>query len=765
MQFSVIHRDARPIGSNVPDPLWHSHNYIFNVTHDSVEKRLKAVELHDVIKHADTIDALFLSELERGLTKLGIGTERTPDGRSFEITSVKGKDIFCKRRNEILKEELGNRDRIETLTRYRIRAAAKLGKTLDYDRVKTEVRNELGKRLAKGKVKISMEEKLEKLRAQMTPDIRASLQQDAVTSAPRVNWRTPDQAKEEVLYSAFKQASVVHELDVAGQLLRATGGAMTFNEALEFVKGPAFIHLDNDGHVTTEAVKREEERMLETCKLEQNLWNALAPGWEIQDQQVRSSPDQSSAVRFVWNSCDMVMDVSGIAGAGKTTMLREAVWGLRANRHGVILLAPTSASEKNLHKDFPEAMTLQKFESDSDWRAQITPGTVIVLDEASMVSVPQMCRLVAFVKEKKCRLVTCGDRDQHVSPERGDAIRIMQDSGAVRSVQLTETYRAKVAYLKATVEDLKAGGDRRKIGYARLENHGAIREAVDQHEMRQQAVDVHLAAVRVGELAILASPVHAEAREVTAIIRETLKAEGLIEKEDHMVTRLSRVNVNGPELKDPLHYHTGRVVVFHTKVKGGFKAGEKWVIKDVRGFGDFILERRGVLKTFDPDSRGKWNVYDIAEMQLSVGDQVRITDGFKERGVAFKNNDIAKVAAIDSDRVTLDDGRSMARDFLHIDQGVCLTSYATQCRTVRQVVALCPLSSFAEMDAKTFYVLASRATHRAIFYTDCKEAFKEQILKPGDRKSVWEYALGYKLGQFSHPTKNRWPVKEQGIER
>src|SRR6266446_1574152 len=124
LYLSVIHRDARPVGSDVPDPYWHSHNFIFNMTWDPVEKCLKAVQLYDLIKHADTIDAYFLSELERGLTKLGIGTERSADGRYFEITSVKGKEIFSKRRNEILRAEFADRDRIETLVKREMRAAA-----------------------------------------------------------------------------------------------------------------------------------------------------------------------------------------------------------------------------------------------------------------------------------------------------------------------------------------------------------------------------------------------------------------------------------------------------------------------------------------------------------------------------------------------------------------------------------------------------------------------------------------------------------------
>ena len=155
-----------------------------------------------------------------------------------------------------------------------------------------------------------------------------------------------------------------------------------------------------------------------------------------------------------------------------------------------------------------------------------------------------------------------------------------------------------------------------------------------------------------------------------------------------------------------------------------------------------VFARGSERKSFDLTSKGKWSLYDTEEMVISVGDQIRITEGFREQGVAFRTNDIAKVKAVELDHIELEDGRRLKRDFVHIDQGVCITSYASECRTVRQVVAIAPLNSFAEMHAKTFYVLASRATHRAVFFTDCKEAFKEAVLRPGERVAVWDYENG-----------------------
>src|SRR5260370_19283562 len=85
-----------------------------------------------------------------------------------------------------------------------------------------------------------------------------------------MNWRTPEQAKEEVFIPPFKQYSVVRRARVGdcgeSSLLRATGGAMRcFEEALEYARA-AFIRLDDQGHIITEAIKQKEARMLKTVR-------------------------------------------------------------------------------------------------------------------------------------------------------------------------------------------------------------------------------------------------------------------------------------------------------------------------------------------------------------------------------------------------------------------------------------------------------------------------------------------------------------------
>jgi ATP-dependent exoDNAse (exonuclease V) alpha subunit len=64
---------------------------------------------------------------------------------------------------------------------------------------------------------------------------------------------------------------------------------------------------------------------------------------------------------------------------------------------------------------------------------------LIVIDEASMLSIPQMLWLVKYAQKKDSRVLLVGDSAQHRSVERGDALRILEQSGSVRYVELTHT--------------------------------------------------------------------------------------------------------------------------------------------------------------------------------------------------------------------------------------------------------------------------------------------------------------------------------------
>ncbi len=73
----------------------------------------------------------------------------------------------------------------------------------------------------------------------------------------------------------------------------------------------------------------------------------------------------------------------------------------------------------------------------------------------------------------------------------------------------------------------------------------------------------------------------------------------------------------------------------------------------------------------------------ISTMQVSVGDQIRVTAGFREGKNVFKNNDIAEVREITNTGLVLNDRRRMRRNGARIDQGVCIT--LMQANAVRSI--------------------------------------------------------------------------------
>jgi hypothetical protein len=92
-----------------------------------------------------------------------------------------------------------------------------------------------------------------------------------------------------------------------------------------------------------------------------------------------------------------------------------------------------------------------------------------------------------------------------------------------------------------------------------------------------------------------------------------------------------------------------------------------------------------------------------------VGDQIRVTAGFREGKNVFKNNDVAQVREVTDTELVLHDGRRMRRDGARIDQGVCITSHASQCRTVDQVVVMPDgMSAYRELETRCMSTRATR---------------------------------------------------------
>jgi hypothetical protein len=105
-----------------------------------------------------------------------------------------------------------------------------------------------------------------------------------------------------------------------------------------------------------------------------------------------------------------------------------------------------------------------------------------------------------------------------------------------------------------------------------------------------------------------------------------------------------------------------------------------------------IVGRDGVEKQLPLDLARKFSVFEREKITLAIGDRIRFTKNAKHRGQKFLNNELRTIVGIDEGKIIFDKGELVRNDAaLHLDQGMAVTSHASQSKTVDQVIASVPV--------------------------------------------------------------------------
>ena len=235
----------------------------------------------------------------------------------------------------------------------------------------------------------------------------------------------------------------------------------------------------------------------------------------------RLSGEQVGMVRAFTRSDRFLLLGLAPAGAGKTTTMRAVVQAWRAAGRPVVALAPSAVAADVLRTELgTDADTLAKFDHD---QPVITPGTLILVDEAGMAGTLMLDRLVRRAHRAGAVVRLLGDDQQLAAVEAGGVIRhLAAEVGAVRMSQVVRFTNPDEAAATLQVRD----GDPAALDF--YLNHQRVTPATAE-TAPDAAYTAWLADVRAGRDALLLASTGTAVTELNGRARADLIAAGLVD--------------------------------------------------------------------------------------------------------------------------------------------------------------------------------------------------------------------------------------------
>ena len=686
--------------SRACDPQLHTHCVLVNATRRA-DGQWRALDNEALYRHKMLLGALYRSELAREVQNLGYQVRMTNTDGRFELRHIEDRQVraFSQRSAAIetyLKDQGRDRSEASAWTKKLIAVVTREKKTA----VDREV-------LRQDWVEISQQQGID---YSPTPVADRSII-DGVGAS--------DVVAEAVDLLGEREAVFGHADLLRVALERGTGIA-TLNElnaAIEEAANRGLLVRCGDHYTTKEAQQREAEILA----VERAGRDTLAPIYAGDPSDLVSrlntlNHEQQQASRGVLLTRHQVIGIQGRAGVGKTTLLAATTKTAVACGYKVLGLAPSASAARELASTGMAAETIATFMQRE--RKGLNAQTILVVDEAGMVSTQQMLAVLRAAKDAGCRVVLVGDTAQLAAVEAGKPFAQLQAHGMATSL-VGQIQRQKNPLLKQAVEHAVNGNVAMAVDLLNKE----ITQIVSASERFDRIAADYLALSPEDRLQtrVVAGTRYARA-EINARIRGGL---GLADA-GHNVELLIRKDLTDVERRSTLSYDEGDLVKAEVDYSSlGMKRGD--VARVVARLDHRILLEKedGSRVAWQPATMNRLTAFTSEERMHAVGDHVRFTENDRGRGLV--NGDLAMVTDFNSEtkriEIELADGRIVSLDGsrpLTMDYGYCSTVYGAQGQTCDRVMIEADANSLTASQA-TFYVAISRAREVAKIYTDDRE--------------------------------------------
>ena len=235
--------------------------------------------------------------------------------------------------------------------------------------------------------------------------------------------------------------------------------------------------------------------------------------------------DQAAAVYHVLTSSRTAEVIVGPAGTGKTRALAAAAqaWAQASDPGRTFGTATSQNATNELRKAGVQvSANTTRLLADIE-HGRIRSGSLIVVDEGSMVSMQHLAALIGYAERNGCKVVLAGDQEQLAAVEGGGGLMLL--ASRLGYVQLDEPVRFTAAWERDASLRLRQGDATALDDY---DQHGRIHGAPPE-EATDQAVKAYVASYLAGRDVILAAADWARCREMSARIRDDLIHLGLVD--------------------------------------------------------------------------------------------------------------------------------------------------------------------------------------------------------------------------------------------
>jgi hypothetical protein len=473
------------------------------------------------------------------------------------------------------------------------------------------------------------------------------------------------------------------------------------------------------------------------------------------------NPGQEAAGRLVLAGTDRIVAVQGVAGAGKSSALGAMAIVAREEGRNVVGLGLQNTLVRMLERDTGIAsMTIARFlgihgrllddrtsPQRLDMARAMFRGSILLVDEASMVSNDQVLKLTALAERLEVgKLAFVGDKRQLGAIDAGKPFEVLQ-AAKTPTAEMNINLRARSAELKvaaAAANDYRPADALAALKGMTIEAPGRGAEVAAERWLALSP--------DTRERTILLASGRQVRADINAAVQQGLLEQGAVKGPGLELRVLDKVTTTREEERYIQTYRVGQRVDFQKGVPSqNIPAGAMQVTKvDRTGKAVEMLDDQGRLHRLSPEklsvNRTENSVRITREKALKIyeGDKVRWTDTDRDRGLI--NADRANVLKIDAAGVTFETSTKMQITLptgdpmlQRLDLGYALNAHMAQGLTADRGIAVFDSREQNLTNEKLFLVNITRVRDSLELIVDSGARVERGIVRnAGEKTSALE---------------------------